>query len=43
MTRTLQQAVAAIVAVPLTTTSFVTVVSVPEARAPNGVAVPMLA
>ena len=43
MTRTLQHAVAAIVAVLLTTTGFVTVITVPEAPALHGVAAPMLA
>jgi len=43
MTRTIQHLAAAIVAVLLTTTSFVTVATVPEAPAPHGVVAPMLA
>lgn len=43
MTRTFQHVAAAIVAVLLTTTSFVTVVTVPGVLAPNGVVAPMLA
>lgn len=43
MTRTFQHLAAAIVAVLLTTTSFVAVVTVPDASAPNAVVAPMLA